>query len=64
MSLAKFPLYLVLVPSVEVGLDGDDGLDILFSTSGSLTLDVHNERSTGVEAVEGGRAGEHRGEWS
>jgi len=61
MSLEEFPLYLILIPSVEVGLDGDDGLGILFPIRGCSALDVHDEWSTGVKVVEEGRAGEPRG---
>jgi len=45
MSLTQFPLDLILIPDVEVGLDRDDGLGILFSTGGSFVLDVHDGRS-------------------
>lgn len=41
MSLLEFPLYLISIPSVEVGLDGDGGPGILFHTSGSFVLDIH-----------------------
>jgi hypothetical protein len=57
MSLVEFPLYIVLVPSIEGGLNTGDG-GILVSISGCFILNIHDEWSTGVEAVEGGRAGE------
>lgn len=57
MSLAEFPLYLIPITSVEVGLSGDDGLGILFTRRGYFAFNVHDERSMGVEAVKGGRAG-------
>ena len=60
MSPAVSPLILILISGVELGLDGDDGLGILLPTGGCFVLDVHDERSTGVEAVGGGRAGELR----
>lgn len=60
MSLAESPLYLILVPNVEIGLDSDDRLAILLPIGGSFVLDVHNKQSTGVEAVGGGRAGKIR----
>ena len=49
MSLAEFPLHLILITSIEVGLDRDHGLAILFPARGSFVLDVHSERSTGWE---------------
>lgn len=58
MSLEEFPLHLILIANVEVGLDGDDGLGILFADRGSFILDVHGEWSRCMEAVEGGRADE------
>ena len=45
MPLAQFPLDLILIPNVEVGLDRDDGLGTLFVTRGSFVLDVHDGRS-------------------
>ena len=56
MPPAEFPLYLVLIPSVEVGLDRDDGLGIFFPIRGCFAFDVHDERSTGMEAAEGGKS--------
>ena len=61
MSLFEFPLYLVPIPSVEVGLDGGGGPGILFRAGGCLVLDVHDERGTGAEVVERRRVGELRG---
>ena len=58
MSLSEFPLNLIPIPGVEVGLDGDVGPGILFHARGSVVLDVHSERSAGGEVVERGRAGE------
>ena len=62
MSLSKFPLDLIPIPSVEVGLDGDGGPGILLHARVSFFLDVHDERSANVEVAEQGRAGGLRGE--
>ena len=62
MPLAEFPLYLVLIPSVEIGFDGDNGLGIFFPTSGCFVLDIHDEQSIGVEAAEGGKSLRAKGE--
>ena len=48
MSLAQFPLNLILIPSVEVGVDRDDGLGNLFPTGGSFVLNVHGGQSADV----------------
>ena len=61
MSLVEFPLYPIDIASVKVGFDSDNGLTVLFPTRDSFFLDVHDERSAGVEAVEGGRTGEPGG---
>lgn len=56
MPLTEFPLYLVPIAGVEVRLDSGDGLAICITARGGFVLDIHGERSTGVEAMEGGRA--------
>lgn len=61
MSLFEFPLYLILIPRVEVGLDADGRAWNLFRPRGGFAFDVHDERNTSVEVVERGRAGELRG---
>ena len=61
MSLAEFPLNLILIRNVEVGLDRDDGLGNFFVVGGSFVLDVHDGRSMDVRAVGEGRADELRG---
>ena len=57
MSLAEFPLNLIPIRSVELGLDGDDGPGIVFLAGGSFILGVHDERSTGAEGIGRRRAG-------
>jgi hypothetical protein len=58
MSLAKFPLHLVILPNVKVGLGRGYGREILFPTrvKRSFVLNIHGERSRGVEVVEGGKS--------
>ena len=53
MSLTESPLHLILIPSVEVGLNRGDRLGILFPSS-CFVFDVHSEQSTSVGAVKGG----------
>jgi len=43
MSLLELPLHFIQVPSIETGLDRDDGLGIPFLTGGGFVLDVHEE---------------------
>ena len=61
MSLKEFPLDLVPVRNIEVGLDRDGGSGILFPGGSSFVLDVHGGRGAGVETVGGRRADELEG---
>lgn len=54
MSLAEFPLYFVLLPDVEVGLDRNDRRGDIFPVKRGFFLDIHIQRETDVEEVERG----------
>jgi hypothetical protein len=60
MSLVEFPLNLVTLPNVKIGLDRGNGRRALFPipTKCGFVLNIHGKRSIGVKVVEGRRAGE------
>ena len=62
MSLKEFPLDLIPVRNIEVGLDGDDGSGILFPSGSGSDLDVHGGRGAEVETVGRGKSRRTRGE--
>ena len=53
MSLAESPLNLIFIPNVELGLNGDNGLGILFPAGGSFSLDIHDDEAQAWKWWEG-----------
>ena len=62
MSLEEFPLDLIPVCNIEVGLDRDGGSGILFPGGSGFVLDVHGGRGAGVETVGREKSRRTRGE--
>ena len=48
MSLKEFPMDLISIYNIEVGLDRGDGLGTLFPSGRGFVLDVHGGRGAGV----------------